>query len=77
MAVGLASLDGALSPPEDEEVVEAAAASFSFSFLALSSAYFALVSASLAACLSIIVVLGLVGEAALPSLVCEGGTPRF
>ena len=68
MAVGLASLDGALSPPE-----EAAAASF----LALSSAYFALVSASLAACLSIIVVLGLVGEAALPSLVCEGGTPRF
>ena len=58
MAVGLASLDGALSPPE-----EAAAASF----FALSSAYFALVSASLAACLSIIVILGLVGETASPS----------
>jgi len=68
VAVGLASLDGALSPPE-----EVAAASF----LALSSAYFALVSASLAACLSIIVILGLVGEAASPSPVYRGGTPRF
>lgn len=72
--MGLASLDGALAPEADMVAVSGAAAA---SFLALSSAYFALVSASLAACLSIIVILGLVGEAASPSPVCPGGTPRF